>query len=160
MLSQDDMMEDMYIDDVYDTAVNDNGNENVILVGSYVFCKRENIPSKGKILRKLGIRKGSYIWNVVARFYDYFFENLINFNKEYKQFYKHEFSSCAEFIEERYNIEKLDAQRYALENYWFKDLSKSVERNVSNLNRDYRFANKFWKLIGGYCIESSDGLYY
>lgn len=147
-------------DETYNTSVNNNGNLNVILDGAYVFCKKQNIMSKGKVLRKMGLKKGSYMWNVTARFYDYFFGNLISFRKEYRKFYKHEFSDCAEFIEEKYNFPKADAQRYANENYWFKDLHTSVERNISTLNMDYRFANKFWRLIGGYSNENSDGLYY
>lgn len=160
MISLFDRKENENFDEVCDASVNNNGNLNIVLDGTYVFCKKKNIPSKGRVLHKLGLKKGSYMWNVTARFYDYFFDNLINFRKEYRRFYKREFLDCAEFIEEKYNFPKVDAQRYANENYWFKDLDKNVERNISTLNMDYRFANKFWKLIGGYFNENSDGLYY
>lgn len=147
-------------DNFMDRMYGQNGSQNVILDRGYVFCKKNNIPEKSRVLRKLGIRRNSYMWSVVGRFYDYFFKDLINFNVEYEKYYKKEFQNCARFIVERYNLTDEEAERYSKDDYWFKDLRESVERNISNLNLYEEFAEPFWKVIGGYTCESSNGLYY
>lgn len=130
-------------------------------INGRVYFQSKEIPSKRKVLKKLGVKKKTFAGNMVSRLYDYYFQGAVNFRKEYKKYYKKEFTSVEKFIEEHYNIEFDKVLKLAQNNYSMKECSKySVERNVETLNYDKRFKEAFSKAIGGLRDEDSDGVYY
>jgi hypothetical protein len=93
--------------------------------------------------------------------YDYYFAGAIDFQKEYRKYYRKEFSSLAEFIEEHYNIEKGMACELTKGSYAKKDCSAmSIERNIETLNYDHEFKKLFSEAVGGIIDEDPDGIYY
>lgn len=126
-----------------------------------VYFRRRNIPKKSKVIKRLGVKKNTFAGNVISRVYDYYFQGNINFRKEYRRYYRKEFSSVEKFIEEHYNIEHDEAVKLAEYNYSMKDIAdRSIERNIETLNYDENFKRAFSNAIGGLDDEDSDGVYY
>ena len=127
----------------------------------HFFFPKKRIPRKAAVLKKLGVKKGTFAGNMIARAYDYYFTGAIDFNKEYRKYYRLEFSSITGYIEERYNIEKSKAQQYADNHYCMKECSRyAIDRSVETLNYDQDFKTKFSEAVGGIKDEDSDGVYY
>lgn len=128
--------------------------------GNIYFIKK-HIPRRSKVLKNLGVRKNTFAGDMISRVYDYYFLDAINFRNEYRKFYKKEFDSLAEFIEERFNIEHDESIKLAKNNYSMKCCdSRSVERNIMTLNYDENFKKAFLIAIGGMKDEDQDGIYY
>ena len=92
--------------------------------GRIYFDKRK-LPGKGTVLRRIGVRKGSFAGGMVSRMYDYYFSGATVFRKEYKKYYSKEFDTLADFIEQKYDIERSDARKYAEGNYAMKNCSRT-----------------------------------
>lgn len=126
-----------------------------------LYFDADRVPRKSIVLRRMGTRKNTFAGNMVSRIYDYYFDGAINFRREYKHYYKKEFSSLTDFIEEHYNIDRTAAVTFAQKNYSMKECSiKSIERNIENLNYDKDFKQKFSDAVGGLVDEDPDGIYY
>lgn len=126
-----------------------------------IYFRQKNIPSKNKIMKTLGVKKKTFAGNMISRLYDHYFKGAINFKKEYRKYYRKEFSSVAKFIEEHFNIEYEHAKILAEGDYSMKDcLHNSIERNIDVLNYDEHFKDVFSKAIGGLEDEDQDGIYY
>lgn len=129
--------------------------------GGRIFFPADRLPKKCKVLRTLGVRKNTFAGNMVSRMYDYYFSGAVDFCEEYRKYYRHEFLSLEKYIEERYNIERELAKKYAIGHYCMKECSiYSIERNVETLNYDKEFKRKFSEAVGGIEDEDSDGIYY
>ncbi len=126
-----------------------------------LFFQQKKIPRKSKVLRRLGVKKNTFAGNMMARVYDYYFQGSVNFRKEYRKYYRKEFSSIEIFIEERFNIKHDEAVKIAAGNYSMKECScRSIERNIETLNYDEAFRQAFSEAIGGLDDEDPDGIYY
>lgn len=126
-----------------------------------VFFQKNRIPSKKDVIKQLGVIKNTFAGNMIERMYDYYFDNAIEFKKEYRKYYSCEYSSLAVFIEEHYNIEKNLAKMCADGNYCMKEFSRQIiDYNVETLNYDRDFKQKFSEAVGGIKDEDSDGVYY
>ncbi len=126
-----------------------------------IYFPRKRIPRKPTVIRRLGVRRKSFAGNLISRMYDYYFAGAIDFQKEYRKYYRKEFSSLAEFIEEHYNIEKGMACELTKGSYAKKDCSAmSIERNIETLNYDHEFKKLFSEAVGGIIDEDPDGIYY
>ena len=58
--------------------------------GNLFFIKK-HIPTRRKLLRKLGVRRNTYAGKVISRLYSYYFSGSINLQKEYRKYYYEEF---------------------------------------------------------------------
>ena len=126
-----------------------------------IFFPAGRLPKKGKVLRMLGVKKKTFAGNMVSRMYDYYFSGFVDFCKEYRKYYNHEFPSLEEYIEERYNIDPGLAKKYAKGRYCMNECSRrSIDRNIETLNYDEEFKRKFSEAVGGIEDEDSDGIYY
>ena len=126
-----------------------------------VYFRRRNIPYKRRVMKNMGVKRNTFAGNMVSRVYDYYFQGSINFRKEYRKYYRKEFASVVEFIEEHFNIEYDDAKKFAEGNYSMKDCSRhTIERNIETLNDDENFKGAFSKAVGGFINEDQDGVYY
>lgn len=126
-----------------------------------IYLRNKDIPRKAQVMRKLGVKKNTFAGNMISRVYDYYFDGTLNFRKEYQKYYKKEFSSVEEFIEEHFNIEHDEAVRLAVDDYSMKDCSsRSIERNIETLNYDESFKKAFSEVVGGLEDEDQDGIYY
>lgn len=125
-----------------------------------LYFDADRVPSKLMVLRRIGARRNTFAGNMISRLYDYYFTGAINFRKEYK-YYKKEFNSLADFIEEHYNIVRSDAEIFSQGNYSMKECSiNTIERNIETLNYDEDFKQKFSDAVGGLVDEDPDGIYY
>ena len=129
-------------------------------INGRIYFRQKDIPHKRRVMKALGVKKNTFAGNMISRVYDYF-QGAINFRKEYKKYYRKEFSSVDKFIQERFNIECEDAKKLAEGNYSIKECSLcSIERNIETLNYDESFKNAFSKAVGGLEDEDKDGVYY
>lgn len=109
----------------------------------------------------MGVKKNTFAGNMVSRIYDYYFDGAVDFKKEYQRYYRKEFDSVEEFIEEHFNIENEAAIKLAKDDYSIKDCSyRSIERNTETLNYDESFKKAFSRVVGGLEDEDQDGIYY
>jgi hypothetical protein len=126
-----------------------------------IYFRQNDIPHKRQVMKKMGVKKKTFAGNMISRIYDYYFQGAVNFRKEYKKYYRKEFCSVAQFIQDHFNIESDDAKKLAESNYSMKECSsRSIERNIETLNYDKNFKEAFSKAIGGLEDEDKDGVYY
>lgn len=126
-----------------------------------IFFPITQIPKKNRVLKTLGVKKHTFAGNMIARVYDYYFAGAVDFNKDYRRYYRYEFSSLQQYIEERYNIKPEMAKKYAGGHYCMNECSRrTIERNIETLNYDEQFKRKFAEAVGGIDDEDSDGFYY
>jgi hypothetical protein len=112
-------------------------------------------------MKSLGVVKNKFAGDMISRIYDYYFQGAINFRKEYRRYYRKEFCSVGQFIEEHFNIESEYAIKLAEGNYSMKECSRrSIDRNIETLNEDESFKNAFSEAVGGFENEDQDGIYY
>ncbi len=129
--------------------------------GGRIFFPVDQIPKKNRVLKTLGVKKHTFAGNIIERVYDYYFAGAVDFNKDYRRYYRHEFSSLQQYIEERYNIAPELAKKYAGGHYCMNECSRrTIERNIETLNYDEQFKRKFSEAVGGIEDEDSDGIYY
>ena len=126
-----------------------------------IYMRRKDVPRKSQVMKKLGVKKNTFAGNMISRVYDYYFGGALNFRKEYQRYYRKEFSSVVEFIEEHFNIESEEAIKLAADDYSMKNCSsRSIERNIETLNYDESFKKAFSEVVGGLVDEDQDGVYY
>lgn len=126
-----------------------------------IYFRKKDIPCKRRVMKILGVKKNTFAGNMVSRVYDYYFQGAVNFRKEYRKYYRKEFSSIERFIEEHFNIEHDEAQKLAASDYSMKECSRrSIERNIETLNYDESFKEAFSEAVGGLKDEDQDGIYY
>lgn len=126
-----------------------------------IYFQKRKIPSKRTVLKRLGVRPGTFAGGTISRLYDYYFDGATDFVSEFKKYYSKEFDSAVQFIEERYNIEHEKAFKFAAGHYSMKECSiRSIERNVETLNYDDEIKRMFSDAVGGIEDEDPDGLYY
>lgn len=130
-------------------------------INGRIYFRQKDIPHKRRVMKALGVKKNTFAGNMISRVYDYYFQGAINFRKEYRRYYRKEFSSVDKFIQEHFNIECDDAKKLAEGNYSMKECSRrSIERITETLNYDESFKNAFLKAVGGLEDEDQDGVYY
>lgn len=126
-----------------------------------IYFPKDKIPKKAVVIKTLGVRENTFAGNVVARLYDYYFDCATDFEKEYKLYYVNEYDTLAQFIEEHYNIESERAKQFSKEHYAMKECSsRSIERNIENLDYDEDIKRMFSEAVGGIEDEDPDGIYY
>lgn len=126
-----------------------------------IFFQEKRVPKKRKVMNYLGVKPRTFAGNLVYRLYDYYFAGAVNFKKEYKRYYKKEFDSVEQFIEEHFNLWQCDAVCLAKGDYSMKECSrKSIERNIETINYDRWFKTAFSEAVGGIRDEDEDGVYY
>lgn len=126
-----------------------------------VYFQKKLIPRKITVLKRLGVKKNTFAGNMVSRVYDYYFKGGLNFRKEYKKYYRKEYPSLCQFIEEHFNVPHEKAVVLAAGDYSIKECSRrSIERNTETLNYDEQFKEAFSSAIGGFDDEDPDGIYY
>jgi hypothetical protein len=126
-----------------------------------IYFKEDMLPTKAEVLRRLGTKKNTFAGNAISRVYDYFFKGAINFKREYRRYYRKEFSSVVKFIEEHFNIDHDKTLILSKGNYSMKDYSYcSLDRNIETLNDDEGLKESFFKAVGGLKYEDQDGVYY
>lgn len=126
-----------------------------------LYFNHSKLPSKRTVMHRMGVKSKSFAGNMVARMYDYYFADAVNFNIEFRKYYKKEYDSITEYMEQHYNILHEDVESMAAGSYSMKRCTQdSIERNVETLNYDDAFKNAFSIAVGGLIDEDQDGIYY
>ena len=98
---------------------------------------------------------------MISRLYDYYFDGMLNFKKEYRKYYQKEYESVEKFIEEHFNIDPVEAKKLSAYDYSIKECSvRSIEGNMETLNYDETFKKNFSDAVGGLEDEDQNGFYY
>lgn len=109
----------------------------------------------------MGVKRRTFAGNMVARLYDFYFGKAIDFNKEYRKYYKKEYSTLVDYMEQHYNVSHEDAVFMAQGSFSMKNcFCDSVERNIETVCYDKNLMNAFSEAVGGLVDEDSDGVYY
>lgn len=126
-----------------------------------IFFNNTTLPCKTIVLYRMGVKRKSYAGNIVSRLYDFYFKGAINLNREYRLYYKKEYMSFIDFIEQHHNIEHdlavyLSNGHFSIKRYSYR----SIDSNICRLEESKSISEAFLKAIGGIKDEDSDGFYY
>lgn len=126
-----------------------------------VYFRNKDIPRKSKFIDMLGVKKGTFAGNMVSRVYDYYFRGALNIKREYQKFYKREFESPQQFIEEHFNIDDNEAKKLAADNYFMKECyHRAFDGIMETMNYDKSIKEAISDAMGGLEDEDHDGVYY
>lgn len=115
----------------------------------FFFVKKPIITSKYWFLRKLKIKKRSYIAITFSKIYDFFCNNAINLNKEYKKYYQKEYLSLEEYLQQKHNLFKDEIECLNNQNSYYKNIKICPNWNALSLFYDNRFVEIFSNFFGG-----------
>ena len=104
-----------------------------VRVGDKVFFNKNIFMNKVFFVNMFHVKYNSYFYMLYSRLYDYLIGNSTNLHKEYKKYYKQEFSSMREFILERYNLCDEDIEAFAHKNSYYKLRNNGMDNPVHGL---------------------------
>lgn len=95
-----------------------------ILLDNKIYFIKNNNMKKSNFLKKFCVKKNSYYYKLYSRLYDYIIGENINLYKEYRKYYKKEYTSYDEFLLEHHNIPKSILNKFNNKNscYKYKDI--------------------------------------
>jgi len=76
----------------------------MIDTGTYVYYNKSYHLEKSYFFKVLGIKPKSYIGQTITRIHDYYFKNSCLLIKDYKKYYKKEYSSFIDYLEKKHNL--------------------------------------------------------
>lgn len=144
---------------------NSKGNiiDNCIVykINNFIYFKSKSLPSKWIVLFRLGVKTNTFAGDIVSRLYDFYFKEAIDLCLEYRLYYKKEFKSFIEYIEQHHNIEHDLAIYLSKGHFSIKRCSDdSIDSYINILNESKSISEAFSKAVGGIKDEDSDGFYY
>lgn len=78
--------------------------------GECIFLILDKEMDRESFLSRLGVREGSYAWELGCRLYEAFFPEAVNVIDEYHKYYKLEYTSLIEYIASEYGLETTSLQ--------------------------------------------------
>lgn len=115
-----------------------------------MFFRESWLPPKWLVQKRLGVQKSTYAGNVISRMYDYYFQGAVNFKWEYRTYYRKEFATVENYLEQRYHFSREEAEVLVEGNYSMKSYgAESPEKNMENLNYDKDFEKAFYHALTG-----------
>ena len=91
------------------------------------FIKRKNI-NKNKFFKYFGIKKNTFMAKILNDLFFDLFDNSINLYKEYKIFYKREFFSFEEYLQQKHNLLPNEVKLFQNKKSYYKEI------NIYNIN--------------------------
>jgi hypothetical protein len=76
----------------------------IIDTGRYIFYNKSFRLKKSCFFKCLNINPRSYIGQIISRIHDYYFKNSHLIKKDFKKYYKKEFSSFENFLDKKHNL--------------------------------------------------------
>lgn len=120
----------------------------IIKANGYCFFTRD-LPTFQSFCRYLGIEKNSYAGSVAKRLYNQYFGGKQNLQREYRKYYKKEFSTYKEYLEIRLNLNSILAEELSEGNYYFTEISKKHDDVKYSLDYDDGLKQIFADFVGG-----------
>ena len=119
------------------------------------------LPGKKVVLKRMGVRCNTFAGNIISRLYDFYFKGALNFNKDYHKYYKREYRTIVDYMEQHHNISHENAVLMSKGSFSMKNCSlDSIELSFMFINEDENIVNAFSEAVGGIIDEDSDGFYY
>lgn len=109
--------------------------------------------NKTIFLYYLGVKSKSYMGSVFARVFDHYFKHSINLYSDYMQFYKKEFNSFEDYLEEKHNLLANEIKIFNNENSYCKFYGNKYRWNIEQLFHDEEMKEEMWKFFGGITIN-------
>lgn len=105
--------------------------------------------NKCNFRKYLGIKRKTYMNTVVIRLFDYHFANAISLRKEYRKYYRKEFTTFDSFLAQRHNLFPAEIEDFAQKRIFYKDLSITSDLNIVELMNDEIISKAFWAFEEG-----------
>ena len=129
--------------------------------GGILYFNNSVLPSKRIVMKRMGVKRRTFAGNVVSRLYDFYFQGALDFNKDFRKYYKKEYASIVDYMEQHHNISHDNALFMSKGSFSMKNCVRdSVERNIENINYDKELKNAFSNAIGVLIDEDTYGIYY
>jgi hypothetical protein len=76
----------------------------VIDTGRTIYFNKSFYLKKSYFYKSFGVRPKSYIGQIISRIHDYYFKNSCLLKKDYKKYYKKEYSSFNDYLDKKHNL--------------------------------------------------------
>lgn len=126
----------------------------IYITDNIVAFRNKDKKTYRKFIRFLRVKRNSYAARIAYRVYNEFFGNRYNLKRYYRQYYRKEFSSCEEFLINRWNMSDELAKTLAGENYYFTYCDYKKDRLSWWFSNDKKMVNLFSKFVGGIAHEN------
>ena len=95
------------------------------------FIKRNNI-NINKFLKYFGIKKHTFMELVINDLFFNLFGNSINLYKEYRKFYKKEYPTFNDYLQQKHNLLPKEAKLFQNKNSYYKEINKYYMDEIFN----------------------------
>ena len=100
------------------------------------------------ILQRLGLKKNTFAYNIFATELNDCFGNSVNLRLEYLRFYKHEFISFSDYLENKYILSKEETKMFDTPFSFKSENSRRVFFEDSFYSEE-DISQVFWDSVGG-----------
>jgi len=108
---------------------------NMPIINEKIYFIKTKGLNKSAFRKYLGVRRKTYMDNVMVRLFSYYYSNATSLKKEYRKYYKKEFATFEEFLSQKHNLTPNEIERL-LENAYYKDLSIVPDYDIAELMND------------------------
>ena len=110
----------------------------MIDTGRYVYFNKSVHLNKSYFFKSLGVKSKSYIGQVISRIHDYYFINSHSLRKDYKKYYRKEYSSFNEYLDKKHNLFKHEINELNYRVAYYSEKHFAEKYKTSNLlSHDY-----------------------
>lgn len=124
-----------------------------IIDEKFYFTKRSRMSSS-MFIKHFGLKPKSPIGFVFKRLYDYYSYAAINMLSEYSRYYKKEYFTYEKYLKHKHNLSSQEVAIFNNHRAFYKEISKSPERNICNLLEDEKIKRLFYSFWEGTIHEN------
>lgn len=119
-----------------------------MIINNYVFFKRSFYTNSIIVYYYFGVKKRSYMGNLVAKIYDFYCRGAKNLYIEYRRYYHKEFPSYKEFLSKKYNLFDDEIKKLYSPFLCCKDIGELQDYNIEQLCEDEEIQQVIFDFLG------------
>lgn len=120
-----------------------------MVINNFVFFKKSFYTNSFMVYRYFGVKKKSYMGDLVTKMYDFYCRGAKNLYREYKRYYKKEFSSYEEFLLKKYNLFHHEVDDLSSPLLYCKDIGELKDYSIEQLCEDEEIQQTLYDFLGG-----------
>lgn len=120
-----------------------------MVINNYVFFKKSFYTNGIMVYRHFGVKKKSYMGNLVTKIYDFYCRGAKNLYMEYRKYYKEEFSAYKEFLSKKYNLFDDEIEELSSPFLYCKNIGELKDYSIEQLCEDEQILQALLEFLGG-----------
>lgn len=124
-----------------------------MVIDNMIFFKKNFLRNRWTIHYFFGVKKRSYMGQIISRIYDHYCRGARNLFLEYKLFYSREFSTYKEFLSNKYNLFDRESNELASVFLFCKDLHELEDYNLEDVCKEDDISMILKRFLGGNTYE-------